>query len=213
MKLVSQSFRERARIPDEFVFRIPDGKGHFRLGQNLNPHLSWSDVPGEANSLVLTCHDPDLPTRMEDVNREGRCISASMPRTTFFHWLLLDIPTTTHEITVGSYSDGIVPGGKSGPELPGGMRHGLNDFTTFFANDPAMRGEYYGYDGPAPPWNDELVHRYVFTLYAINTRPLNLSGPLTGANIRRALAGHVLEEATLTGLYSLNVTDKSLRRS
>ena len=31
-----------------------------------------------------------------------------------------------------------------------------------------MFGDYYGYDGPCPPWNDELVHRYVFTLYALD---------------------------------------------
>ena len=90
------------------------------------------------------------------------------------------------------------------------MRHGLNDFTTFFANDAKMRGEYYGYDGPAPPWNDERAHRYVFMLYATNVPSLDVSGTLTGGNIERALAGHVLEQATLTGLYSLNPDMESL---
>jgi phosphatidylethanolamine-binding protein (PEBP) family uncharacterized protein len=38
----------------------------------------------------------------------------------------------------------------------------------WFAGDNDMRGDYYGYDGPCPPWNDEIVHRYVFTLFALD---------------------------------------------
>ena len=30
-----------------------------------------------------------------------------------------------------------------------------------------MGGTYRGYDGPAPPWNDQRVHRYHFTLFAL----------------------------------------------
>jgi phosphatidylethanolamine-binding protein (PEBP) family uncharacterized protein len=84
------------------------------------------------------------------------------------------------------------------------MRDGLNDFRRFFANDSKMRGEYYGYDGPAPPWNDKLAHRYIFTLHATDVSHLEVNGILTGANIARALASHVLKQATLTGLYALN---------
>jgi hypothetical protein len=45
-------------------------------------------------------------------------------------------------------------------------RHGLNDYTGWFAGDAAMAGNYFGYDGPFPPFNDSLMHHYVFTLYA-----------------------------------------------
>ena len=31
-----------------------------------------------------------------------------------------------------------------------------------------MAGHYFGYDGPFPPFNDSLVHHYVFTLYALS---------------------------------------------
>jgi phosphatidylethanolamine-binding protein (PEBP) family uncharacterized protein len=43
-----------------------------------------------------------------------------------------------------------------------------------------MAGEYYGYDGPCPPWNDERVHTYVFTLYALDIPRLPLEGRFTG---------------------------------
>jgi len=204
MRLTSSSFKERGPIPQEFAFAVPDPKAHIALGKNRNPHLTWNDVPPLRKSLVLIFHDPDVPARLEDVNKEGQWISASMPRTSFFHWLLLDIPPSMRDIAAGSQSDGVVHHGKPGPEAPGGLRHGLNDFTNFLAGDPQMRGQYYGYDGPAPPWNDERAHRYVFTLYAVDTPSLKVRGPLNGAGVMEALDGHVLARASLSGIYSLN---------
>ena len=67
-----------------------------------------------------------------------------------------------------------------------------------------MQGDYYGYDGPCPPWNDEIVHHYVFTLYALDVAKLRLDGRFTAADVVRAMAGHVLDQASLTGIYSLN---------
>ena len=67
-----------------------------------------------------------------------------------------------------------------------------------------MEGKYHGYDGPAPPWNDAIVHHYVFTLYALDIPHPHVQGELTGPNIRAALEGHVLAKATMTGTYSLN---------
>jgi phosphatidylethanolamine-binding protein (PEBP) family uncharacterized protein len=104
----------------------------------------------------------------------------------------------------GSHSDGVTPRGKSGPAAPFGMRHGLNDYTNWFAGDPYLRGEYYGYDGPSPPWNDSLIHHYVFTLHALDVSRLEVQGLLNGSNVREALAGHLLAKAVLTGTYSLN---------
>jgi Raf kinase inhibitor-like YbhB/YbcL family protein len=97
-----------------------------------------------------------------------------------------------------------VPRGKPGPQAPFGARQGINDYTQWFAGDNDMRGDYYGYDGPCPPWNDELPHRYIFTLYALDVDRLPLPARFTGADLRAALAGHVRAEARLTGLYSLN---------
>jgi hypothetical protein len=67
-----------------------------------------------------------------------------------------------------------------------------------------MAGRYFGYDGPFPPWNDSLVHHYVFTLYAVALQRLPLEGVFDGHDVRRALAGRVLAEATFSGTYTLN---------
>ncbi len=204
MKLTSQSFTDNSAIPGEFAFAVIDAANHVALSSNRNPHLSWSEVPDGTKSFVLICHDPDVPSVGTDVNQEGRVVPASLPRVDFFHWLLLDIPAATRAILAGSHSNGVTPHGKAGPSAPGGLRHGVNNYTDWFAGDEQMKGDYFGYDGPCPPWNDALIHHYIFTLYAIDLPNLTVNGPLNGASIRAALSGHVLAESRLTGTYTLN---------
>jgi len=67
-----------------------------------------------------------------------------------------------------------------------------------------MSGDYFGYDGPCPPWNDALLHHYVFTLYALSLDRVPVEGRFNAADVRKAIAGHVLAEAAITGTYTLN---------
>jgi hypothetical protein len=204
MKLTSDSFKDGAAIPGEFAFAVPDAKNHVALSSNRNPQLVWTDVPEGTESFALIVHDPDVPSKGDDVNQEGREVPASLPRVDFYHWMLIDIPAEVREIAAGSQSDGVTPHGKRGPAVSGGMRHGINNYTQWFASDPQMEGDYFGYDGPCPPWNDLIVHHYIFTLYALDINELALEGEVTAENVRAAMKGHVLGEATLTGTYSLN---------
>jgi Raf kinase inhibitor-like YbhB/YbcL family protein len=202
--LTSTSFADNRRIPVQYAFCAPDPKSRVTMSKNLNPHLAWYDVPPSAKSLALVCHDPDVPSKPDDVNREGRTISAKLPRVDFYHWVLVDIPPSTIQIKEGEYSSGITPRGKPGPDSHGGTRQGLNDYTGWFAKDPAMSGQYFGYDGPCPPWNDEIPHRYVFTLYALDFARCPVGGAFKGQEVLAAIRGHVLAQASLTGVYSLN---------
>jgi Raf kinase inhibitor-like YbhB/YbcL family protein len=204
MKLQSNSFVYGAAIPGEFAFAVVAPSSHVSFSTNRNPHLAWSDVPAGTRSFALVCHDPDVPSRGDDVNEDGREVPVSLPRVDFYHWILLDLPATTHELVAGSHSEGVTLRGKSGPTAPGALRHGINDYTGWFAEDCEMAGDYYGYDGPCPPWNDALLHHYVFTIYALDVQSLDVRGPLTGANVSVALKGHVLASASLTGTYTLN---------
>lgn len=207
MKLTSHSFQDGQAIAGTFAFAVPDAVTHVALSSNRNPHLAWTDVPAGTQSFVVVCHDPDVPSKGDDVNQEGRTVPADLPRVDFYHWLLLDIPASTTEIAAGSHADGIVPRGKTGPAAPQGLRHGINDYTAWFAGDADMKGQYFGYDGPCPPWNDSIVHRYIFTVYALATPTLQVEGELTGANVQAALAkAEVLGQASLTGTYSLNLS-------
>ncbi len=203
MKIHSDSFGNGARIPERFAAGKIDGTG-VGFSDNLNPHLAWSDAPVGTKSFVLICHDPDVPSKGDDVNKPDREVPASLARVDFFHWLLIDVPPLIISIAEGEFSRGFTTRGKPGPDTFHGARHGLNDYTGWFASDDAMSGNYFGYDGPFPPFNDALVHHYVFTVFALDTPKLPLQGHFTGAPLRAAMQGHVLASASWTGTYSLN---------
>jgi Raf kinase inhibitor-like YbhB/YbcL family protein len=204
MKLTSTAFDDGQPIPGALAFCVIDPASHVKLSENMNPDLRWSDLPAGTRSLALICHDPDVPSRGDDVNKEGRIVPSSLPRVEFFHWTLVDLPADTAPIARGEFSRGVTARGKPGPQAPRGARQGINDYTGWFAGYKDMAGQYHGYDGPCPPWNDERVHHYVFTLYALDVARLPLGSSFTGPDARKAMSGHVLAQATLTGIYALN---------
>jgi Raf kinase inhibitor-like YbhB/YbcL family protein len=79
MKLWSNDFQSGQNIPVRFTCD----------GEDISPHLAWSEVPAEATSLALVCHDPDAPVG------------------DWTHWLVTDIPAAPAEIPTG----GPVPAG------------------------------------------------------------------------------------------------------
>lgn len=204
MQFTSSALQSQKPIAAAYAFGIPDPAQHVALGDNLNPPFAWQDLPPGTRSLVLICHDPDVPTRADDVNQEDRQVPADLPRADFYHWILVDLPPEPAQIQAGEFSNGVTPGGKPGPDAPRGTRQGINNYREWFAGDPAMAGDYYGYDGPCPPWNDSIVHRYVFTLYALDVARCPVEGQFTGTDVRAALAGHILAQDSITCTYSLN---------
>lgn len=204
MEITSPDIRDGEPIPAEYAFCLPDPDNHVTLGPNRSPGFGWSDLPEGTQSLVLICHDPDVPSRPDDVNQEGREVPASLPRCDFFHWVLVDLSPDLSGVAAGQYSSSVTAGGKDGPDAPGNTRQGLNDYSSWFAGDKDMGGEYFGYDGPCPPWNDSIVHHYCFTLYALDCRRCPVIGTFTGTDVLSAIEGHVLAQASITGTYSLN---------
>jgi Raf kinase inhibitor-like YbhB/YbcL family protein len=204
MKLWSDSWTNGDRIAAKYAAGRLDEKGGIGFSDNVNPHLAWSELPAGTKSLALVCHDFDVPSKGDDVNKADREIPSDLPRVDFFHWLLVDLPPTVTQIAEGEFCRGFTPRGKPGPAAAHGARQGLNDYTGWFAGDAERSGNYFGYDGPFPPFNDSLVHHYVFTLYALGVARLPVEGHFTGAQVRAALAGHVIDAATYSGTYTLN---------
>lgn len=146
-KLLSSAFPEGGTIPQL----------HTCEGADLSPALEWSGAPANAKSFVLIMDDPDAPAG------------------TWNHWLLWDIPASTH-----SLPQGFKPGqtGESG----------TNDF-----GKP-------GYGGPCPP-KGHGPHRYFFKLYALDTESLGLRAGAKRADLDRALRNHIVAEAQYMGRY------------
>ncbi len=199
MRIVSDSFEHGHRIPSEFAMGAPDG-----FGGNRNPHLRWDDAPAGTQSFVLLCIDPDAPTDGALVADEATPIPVDHPRGDFVHWVMADIHADVHELAAGACSDGVTAKGKTAPAGPIGARHGLNDYTGWFAGDAQMGGDYLGYDGPYPPGHDLRPHRYFFRVFALDTARLDVPTRFAAGDVFRAMHGHVLAEAATYGTYSLN---------
>ena len=204
MQLRSDNLTDGQPIPARHAFCQPAADGPVELAPNVSPHLAWSEVPEGTAGFALVVVDPDAPTVADDVNQEGRTVSADLPRADFHHWALVDLPADCRELAEGACSDGVTAKGKQDPPGPVGSRQGRNDYTGWFAGDPDMGGTYHGYDGPAPPWNDERVHRYHFRLLALDVPRLDVGDGFDVPAVLAAAEGHVLAEATLTGTYTLN---------
>ena len=204
MQLSTSSFADGGTIPNRYAFSRAHPDNHVALSENVNPSLDWTEVPDGTKSFALICHDYDVPSVGDDVNQEDREIPADLRRVDFFHWVVVDLPGDLRAIAEGEFADGVVVGGQEVVDGPHDSRQGLNDFTGWFAEDADMRGNYYGYDGPAPPWNDSIIHHYVFTVFALDMDSTLVYGNFTGHDVRAAIDRHVLAEASVVGTYAQN---------
>lgn len=89
----------------------------------------------------------------------------------FTHWIIFDMSPSTKEIAENSSPADAVQG-QNGSGQP-------------------------KYTGPCPPSG---THHYEFRLYALDEK-LTLDSSAKKADIEKAIAGHIIEQNTLTGLY------------
>ena len=204
MEITTNSFPPNSPIPSRYALAKADPETRVTFADNVSPHLSWTGVPDGTKSFAIICHDPDVPSKPDDVNQPDREVPEDLPRVDFFHWVLIDLPGDVQALEEGEFSDGVVAHGKQDREGPRGTRQGLNDFTGWFSGDPDMEGKFYGYDGPAPPWNDSIIHHYIFTIFALDVERVDVDGDFTGHDVRDAIEGHVLAETSLQGTYTQN---------
>lgn len=94
------------------------------------------------------------------------------------HWAVVDLPP-------------------SAASLPAGVSGALDPPARELVNTYGARG----YGGPMPP-SGSGDHRYEITVYALDVDRLDIPDAPTAADIDRAVAGHVLAKATLTGVFS-----------
>ena len=95
------------------------------------------------------------------------------PNGTWTHWVLYNLPADTTSLIENIQT------------LPGHAQAGLNTI-----NETAYTGAY-------PPSG---THRYIFHLYALDTM-LDLPQPVDSNGLRQAMAGHILQTATLMSRY------------
>lgn len=100
----------------------------------------------------------------------------------FWYWSLFDIPVSVTELPVGA-------GSGSFEGLPAGAVHVRND----------CGAKEFG--GAAPPAGDP-AHRYVFTVYAVDSEKLGPDSDVSPAAVGFNLRFHTLGRAQLVGEYA-----------
>lgn len=93
------------------------------------------------------------------------------------HWLLWNLPAPSRKLLEGFSAK---------EKIANGAAQGANDFKNI------------GWGGPCPPSG---THRYVFTIYALDT---TLQIPATSGKIQlmQAMSTHILAQGQLTGNYA-----------
>lgn len=186
-----------ALIPEKYAYCVPDAAEGSKPGPNKNPHISWSAGPLGTQSYAVLMYDGDVPQDFTDANKKGKTIPVKVPRKLFTHWVLVDVSPETHAIEEGVDSNGVVEGGKPVGATTYGVR-GKNDYAKYFS------GTFGGYDGPCPPWNDEMPHKYVFAVFALNIPHLTLPDNFDGPAAMTEIAKHTLATGVTTGMYTQN---------
>ena len=100
MRVQSPDFAAGALIPKKFSAD----------GVDQSPALVWSKAPAKAQSLVITCTDPDAP------------------RGVWWHWIIFNLPADAVELKGGQAKSA---------SLVGGAGQGTNDFGNVGYNGPA----------------------------------------------------------------------------
>jgi Raf kinase inhibitor-like YbhB/YbcL family protein len=98
----------------------------------------------------------------------------------FWHWLVVNIPTNITEFAVGA--------GSAGGKLPGGALQTRTDYGA------------PGYGGPCPPEGDH-PHRYLFTVFAVDSETLPVKADSSAAVVGFNLHFATLAKAEIMGLF------------
>lgn len=76
MQLTSHNFKNKGNIPTEFTCQ----------GEDISPHLAWTEIPEGTKSFALSVTDPDAIGR------------------TWMHWLIINIPADVTELQKDSFT-------------------------------------------------------------------------------------------------------------
>lgn len=150
--LHSSSFANNETIPATYTAE----------GKDISPPLAWKEAPAGTVSFALIVDDPDAP-------------DPQAPTMTWVHWILYNIPASTHELKEGILSK----------NLPQGAKEGINDFGTTL------------YGGPNPPIGK---HRYFFKLYALSKKLPDIPN-LMKKDLENAMRDAIIGKAVLVGTY------------
>lgn len=155
----SPQFEDGGRLGLEQVLN-----GFGCAGSNISPELNWQGEPAGTKSFAVTVYDPDAPTGSG-----------------WWHWVLFNIPATTHQLPAGS-------GSVKDLTINSGVVQSRTDFGA------------PGYGGACPP-KGHGDHKYQFQVWALDIEKIDLEADASAALVGYFLHQHQLGKAEVTAYY------------
>jgi hypothetical protein len=185
MTVVSCSNTETGADPDPGTGESTDpGATIAETLQLESPAFGSGDtIPAEyCGSSVTGGRNESIPLRWSNAPEGTASFAIAMIDThpvadEWVHWAVAGIPADVTALGAGA----------SGSEMPAGATELRSTF-----GEP-------GYGGPAPPPGSG-EHEYVITVYALDVADVDFKEQPSAADIERALEGHVLSSASITGV-------------
>ena len=194
LKLTSSAFEDGGEIPREYGYK----------NGNISPPLKITS-PAGTRSVALIMDDPDAMGVVGKV---------------WVHWVMYNIgrfsgldlwteqiprgDAVTNPLTITQWKQAHGDQIKANREyLKEYNQKRFGDWGTTTSGLVGLNdfGEF-DYGGPAPP---DKRHTYIFRVYALGIDKLDLPGadqPGTKADVEKAMEGHIVDQATLTGTYA-----------
>ena len=148
----------------------------YRDGDTMPARFATPQVDGGAGASVpLTWGDAPTGTRSFVIEM----IDHHPVAREWLHWLVADVPDGQRMIAEGASTTQAMPEGAL--ELPN-------------------RAGRIGYGGPQPPVGSG-IHDYEVTVFALDVPRLGVGPDATLEDVSKAMAGHILGRASLTGRF------------